>query len=244
MTESEVLCGGFPVVCLGEARDPSRWLRGYEQTYLERDVRELSQVGDLVAFRNLLRLASLRTGQMLNVSELGRDAKLNVTTARRYLDVMEASFVIMRLAPFLRNRASRLIKSPKMFVADSGLAAHLSGVTEIGPASDEPMRGALFETFVAHNLASILDARWPGARLYFWHVQGRHEVDFVIESGRDVLAIEVKAGSAWSGSDLRALRVFLEVTPRCRAAVLAHNGDAAVQLGDRLWALPLSLVLS
>lgn len=240
----EVLRGGMPPVCLGAAGDPGLWFRGYEQTYLERDVRALSQVADLIAFRRLLVLTALRTGQVLKVSELARDARLAAATAGRYLGVLEASCVVRRLAPYLANRASRLIKSPKLYLSDAGLAAHLAGVTALDPGMDEPLRGALLETYVAQNLAGILEARWPEARLSFWHVQGRHEVDFVIEAGRATLAMEVKAGSRWQERDLAGLRAFLAATPGCRAAILAHQGTAAARLGERLWALPLSLLLS
>ena len=239
----EVLTGGMPSVCLGQVKDSAAWFKAYEQTYLERDVRELAQVGDLVPFRNLLHLAALRTGQILNVSDLGRDAKMSVITAGRYLSVLEASFVVRRLPPYLRNRASRVIKSAKIYAADSGLAAHLCGVADIGAQSDEPLRGALYETFFAQNLASIIEARWPSAQLAYWNVQGRHEVDFVVEAGRDSLAIEVKAASRFDDRDLAGLRAFLGMTPRCRMAALAYNGASAVSLGDRLWAIPMRMLL-
>lgn len=241
--DADVLRGGMPAVCLGEVRQPRLWFQGYEQTYLERDVRELSRVADLVVFRRLLHLAVLRTGQVLKVSEVARDAKLNAVTAGRQLDLMEASFVLHRLPPHLGNRASRLIKSPKLYVGDSGLAAHLCGVDPDEHLEEDPLRGALWETYVAQNLAATLEARWPGARLGFWHVQGRYEVDFVIEAGRACLAIEVKAAGRWGDRDLTGLRAFLERTPRCRAAILAHNGASAVQLGPRLWAIPLATLL-
>lgn len=242
--DTEILRGGMPPVCLGLTTDAALWFRGYEQTYLERDVRELARVADLVSFRQLLRLAALRTGQILKVSELARDAKVNAATASRHLAVMEASFVFHRLEPYLGNRASRLIKSPKVYVSDAGIAAHLCGVTEAGFGDDEPLRGPLLETYVAHNLRSMLEARWPGARLSFWHVQGRHEVDFVIEAGRDCLAIEVKSSRRWTDRDLAGLRAFLGQTRRCRAGILAHSGDSAVQLGERLYAIPLATLLS
>lgn len=242
--DAEVLHGGLPPIALGQVKSPGVWLRGFEQTYLERDVRELAQVGDLVAFRTLLRLAALRTAQVLNTSELARDAKLNASTTRRWLDLLEGSFVTQRLPPFIRNRASRLIKSPKLHLSDSGLAAHLAGVDDIGPAADEPLRGALFETWVAQQLSAIVDARWPKARLAYWHVQGRHEVDFVIEVGRDTMAIEVKAATRWNERDLAGLRAFLAATPRCRAAILAYRGEEAVPLGERLWAIPLPQLLA
>lgn len=244
VTREEVLAGGLPPVSLRLVQRADLWFKGYEQTYLERDVRELSQITDLIQFRNLLRLAALRTGQVLTVSELARDAKLNATTASRYLSVLEASCVANRLAPYLANRASRLIKSPKLYIADSGLAAHLAGITRDDLGTDDPFWGALLETYAAQSLASILEAEWPGARLAYWHVQGRYEVDFVVEVGRDTLAIEVKATARWDDRDLASLRAFIGKTPRCRAAILAHGGTDAVKLGERLWAVPLSLLLS
>jgi len=102
------------------------------------------------------------------------------------------------------------------------------------------MWGALLETYVAQNLAAILDADWPEARLGYWHVQGRHEVDFVIESGRECMAIEVKASSRWDDRDLAGLRVFLDKTPRCRVAIIAYGGTEVVRLAERLWAVPLA----
>jgi hypothetical protein len=93
-------------------------------------------------------------------------------------------------------------------------------------------------------LSSIIEAHLPDARLYFWHVQGRHEVDVVLEWGGRILAMEIKAGTRWERRDLSGLRAFLKKTPECEAAVLAYNGTEAVELGGRIWALPLSLLLS
>ncbi len=224
----DILAGGFPPVSLGHLRQPALWFMGYEQTYLERDIRELSRIGDLVSFRNLLHLAALRTGQILNLSELGRDAKLNAVTTARYLSLLEASFVITRLPPYLTNRASRLIKSTKLYLSDSGLAAFLTGVDSDLFTRGDALSGALLETYVAQNLAGILSAEWPEARLSYWHVQGRHEVDFIIEVGRTTLAIEVKTTGRWDERDLAGLRAFLDKTPQCRAAILAYGGREAV----------------
>ena len=244
LDSQEVLSGGMPPVCLARLRNPGLWFKGYEQTYIDRDLRQLSQVADLLAFRHLMQLAALRSGHLLKISELARDAKLTVATASRYLGLLEASFVIRRIAPYLGNRSARLIKSPKIYVSDSGLACHFAGIDSLDAAANEPLRGAVFETYAAQNLASILEARWPKARLFFWNVQGRHEVDFVIESGRQTMAIEVKAASRWSQSDLSGLRAFLASTSNCRAGILAYNGTQPVRLEKRLWAIPLGLLLS
>jgi len=243
VSEQEVLTGGLPPACLGPADGVAEWFRGYVQTYVERDVRQLSQITDLVAFRMLAQLAALRTGQVLVISTLARDAKLNAATAGRYLNLLETSFLIRRLPPFLKNRSSRLVKSPKMHFTDSGLAAHMAGVTALEPGRDDLLRGALFETYIGQNLAALLEAHLPDAQLSYWHEQGRHEVDFVIETSRKVFAIEVKAATRWSESDLSGLRAFLDRTPACVAAVLAYNGKEAVKLGKRLWAIPMGQLL-
>lgn len=243
ITDQEVLTGGLPPACLGPPEAVGEWFRGYVQTYVERDVRQLSQITDLVAFRTLAQLAALRTAQVLVISTLARDAKLSAATAGRYLNLLEASFLIRRLPPFLKNRSSRLIKSPKMYVTDSGLAAHLAGVDNIEPGRDDLLRGALYETYVAQNLSALLEAHVPNAQLAYWHEQGRHEVDFVIEAGRRVFAIEVKAATRWDDSEIAGLRAFINKTPTCVAAVLAYNGRESVQLDDKLFVIPLGRLL-
>jgi len=244
LRDLEVLAGGMPSVCLAPNRDPSYWFLGYEQTYLDRDVRELSQVADLVSFRTVLHLAAIRSGQILNVSEVARDAKLTATTTSRYLNLLEVSFVLERIPPYLRNPSSRLIKSPKLFLTDSGLAAYLQGGKTLTGAAEAPMRGALYETYIAQNLAGICQAHVPEARRCFWSVQGRHEVDFVLEAGRQALAIEIKSASRWRPGDLSGLNAFLAIHPECRLGLLAYNGAQTVKLADRCWAVPLTRLLS
>jgi len=244
LNDAEILSGGMPTVSLGQVRHPSVWFKGYEQTYIERDLRALSQVANLISFRHLMHLVAFRTGQLLKTSELARDAKMNAVTTSRYLNLLETSFLVRRIEPFLSNRASRVIKSPKIYLADSGLACHLAGVTNLAPDANEPLRGAMFETYAAQNLAGILEARLPEARLMYWNVQGRHEVDFVIQPGKEVVAIEVKAATRWDRSDLSGLRAFLSATPACKAAILAYNGTEAVQIDPMIWVIPLSLILS
>ena len=240
----DILKGGMPSICLGDVEDQSFWFKGYEQTYLERDIREITQIGNMIAYRNLLHLACLRTGQILNLSQLVRDAKLTAETTSRYLSLLESSFVISKLSPYLRNKASRLIKSPKIYVSDSGLACFMAGIERLNGNNKEPLSGAIFETYVAQNLLALIGSRWKEARLYFWSVQGRHEVDFIVEVGRHCMALEVKSSARWEKRDLSGLEAFLAATPHCRAAVLCHNGTQAVQLGEKIWSLPLGLLLS
>lgn len=242
---SEVLRGGMPSVAVDHAT-PDLWFQGFEQTYLERDIRALSQVADLAQFQTFLRLASLRTGKLLNVSDLARDAALPASTATRYLGLLETSFSAMKLPPYLANPSKRLVKSPKLYLADSGLAAHLQGVPANAslPLSATQGYGALLETYVATHLVSMLQARLPQARLFFWNQQGRHEVDFILENGSRTLAVELKSGSRWRPEDLGPLKKFLAETPGCVAGLLACDIAAPLPLGPRLWAVPTGLLLS
>lgn len=175
---------------------------------------------------------------------LARDVKLPVATVARYLGLLETSYVTAPLTPYLRSRRSRLLKSPKIFVADSGLAGHLASVRDMGPDADEPMRGPLFETYVHQNLRALVEAHLPDAEVMYWSVHGLHEVDFVVARGRRSMAIEVKAGSGFGGSDVASLSAFLKATPGAFAGILAYNGTEAVRLGDRIFAIPLALLLS
>lgn len=243
LDEAEVLRGGFPELALNPDWEAALWFEGYEKTYLERDVSSLRRIDDLAGFRRLTRLAALRLGGVINLSGLARDAQLPPTTATRHLDLLEAMCLIHRLPPFLGNRSSRLIKSPKLYFADSGLAAHLAGVTELGRSSAEPLRGALLENFVLQNLMAALEPHLIGVRFYFWHEQSRQEVDFVIEHGRRVLAVEVKATGRLEDSDTKSLRDFVRRTPECVAGVLAYLGREVLPVGEKLLAVPLHSLL-
>jgi predicted AAA+ superfamily ATPase len=207
---------------------------------VERDVRQFSQITDLVAFRTLVSLAALRTAQVMNISQLGRDAQLTAATTTRFLQLLETSFLVRRLPSFRKNRGSRLLKAPKLLFTDSGLAAYLSQFR----TPDTALWGALLETWVAQNVSSILEAHLPQAELSYWHEQGRHEVDLVIESAGRVYALEIKLATRWSDSDLSGLRAFLDRTPQCEAAILAYNGRSVASLSPKLWAIPLGHLLA
>lgn len=160
--------------------------------------------------------------------------------------MLEASFIVRLLNSDLRNRATRLVKSPKIYETDSGLAASVAGVDEID--ADESLRGPLYETFVAQNLAAILRAHVPRAELAFWNVQGRHEVDFVVRGKKRGVAIEVKAATRFEDRDLRSLRAYLESSPTKGAAktigILAYQGEKTAQLDDALFAVPIATLLA
>lgn len=156
--------------------------------------------------------------------------------------MMETSFAIYRIQPYLRNPSSRLIKSPKIYFSDTGLAYFLTGIK--GPAMNGFFRGMMWESYVAQNLAGILSAGHPGIRVSYWSVQGRYEADFVLEVGNETVIIEVKCGSRWEDKDLLGLKAFLASSGNCQAAILAYNGSETVKLEDKIWVIPVSTMLS
>ncbi|MBI2061972.1 MAG: ATP-binding protein [Nitrospirae bacterium] len=240
---SEILRGGMPSVVLGDAAEPDVWFSGFEQTYLERDLRELRQLPDLLPFRRLLHLTALRTGSILNLTEVGRDARLNHVTTRRYLDLMVLSHIVHEIPPYARSRSARLIKSPKCYLSDSGLAAYLAGVdVETGPG-DTWLWGRLLETYVMQNVLAMASSMLPGARVYYWHVQGRYEVDTVIEWKGHTLALEIKGSSRWDNASVAGLMAFKDAHKNCGAAILAYNGREWAEIEKGVFAIPLARLL-
>jgi len=238
----DALKGGMPSVILGEVKKPELWFKGYVQTYLERDLRDLSHVGDLAGFRQLMKLAALRTGGIVSLSDLARDAKMNVMTLSRYFSLLETSFLIRRLPPYLGNSASRLVKTPKLYFSDSGLAAHLAGMDLSTP--HHPLKGAILENWVVQNLMALSESVFSKFEGSYWNIQGRYEVDFILEAEKKVLAVEVKLGSRPKPGDLKGLTAFLKAQKGPAVGILATTGRETLPLGKNLWAIPITLLLS
>lgn len=230
--------GGYPTPAL-ELQTPAErdiWFDGYVRTYLERDLQDLSNISALVDFRRLMRACALRLGQMLNQTELGRDVSLPQPTVHRWLNLLETSTLLVKLPAYAVNRTRRLIKTPKLYWADTGLALHLAGNPE--PA------GAHLENLVLHDLLAWREIRRPRVELGYWRTTTGEEVDFVIEDGQHLLPIEVKSTDRPRLSDCTAVRNFrTEYGERCRPALLLHDGDLLDWLAPGVLAVPWWCVL-
>ncbi len=225
--------GGFPTPALhmSSETDRSRWFEGYVQTYLERDLQSLSAISALPDFRRLMRIAALRVGQMINQTEVGRDAAIAQATAHRYLNLLEASYMIVRVPAFASNRTKRLIKTPKLYWSDVGLGLHLS-------AEPEPT-GAHLENIVLQDLLVWRESLPRRAEIMYWRTTNGEEVDFVVEAGKHLLPIEVKATTRPRLSDAANLRVFQnEYADRSRAALLLHAGEHIEWIAPDVLAAP------
>ncbi len=199
--------GGYPRI-FEQKLNPSEWLASYTGTYLERDVRGLLNVGDLEAFQTFLRLCAGRVGQLLNLSGLASDCGISQPTARRWLSVLEASFIVFRVPPFHANFGKRLIKTPKLYFYDSGLVVSLIGIEHPDQISSHPLRGAIFENWIASEVAKEHSHRGKRRRLFFYQERGRLEIDFILEQGSELVAVEAKAGRTPSSSYFGAFPTF------------------------------------
>ena len=236
--EDAVVRGGypFPALQLGAQSDREAWFEGYLQTYLERDLRQLAAVDNLIAFRRLSGVVANRLGNLMNQADLARDAGLPPTTARRYLDLLEASYQLLRVEPYSVNRTKRLVKSPRMYWCDPGLALHLAG--------GGPPAGAHLENLVACDLFAWRETRTRRPNILFWRTSKGAEVDFVIETPRRLIPIEVKASRTAKVSHARHLGAFMdEYGTQAPAGVLIHGGRDAYWLSERVLAVPWDAML-
>ena len=230
--------GGFPVPAVHQETDLQRriWFDGYVQTYLERDLQGLSSIAALPDFRRLVRAACLQLGQVVNQTRLGRDVSLPQATVHRYLNLLETSYLLVRLPAYAPNRGKRVSKLPKLYWSDTGLALYLAQQEEPG--------GAHLENIVLHDLLCWRDARLSPADLMYWRTASGVEVDFVIETAGRLLPIEVKMTARPRLRDTVNLRAFrAEYGAAARSGLLLHSGAALEWLAPDVLAAPWWRVL-
>ncbi len=230
--EEALFTGGFPRI-FDRGIPPAPWLGAYVSTYLERDVRQVLRVGDLVTFQRFVELCAGRTGQLLNMSSLAADCGISQPTVRAWLSVLEASYLVFRLPPFRANLRKRLTKAPKLVFADAGLACWLLGFREPEQLRSHPLRGALFETWVVSEVRKLLAHRGSDRnppRLSFYRDRSGVEADLVIERPDRITLAECKSAatpsSALFAGVRRVARHFAPLRRRVDVAV-AYGGDTA-----------------
>lgn len=237
-----VLRGGFaPALGIPSAEGRAIWFSSYVQTYLERDLSELSSVASLPDFQRLMRIAAQRTGRLLNQAEIARDAGLAHATCHRYLNLLETGCQLERVRPYTSNPTKALVKSPKLFWNDSGLAAWLAGIHDRSGLLQRVDLGFWLEQAIAQTILAWQRIDPVRRRVSYWRTRSGYEVDFVLEQDQDCLGVEIKSGSRTGLNDIRGLRRFVEAG-RARGipvrGVALYGGSEARSLGDHLTALP------
>ncbi|HET6427882.1 MAG TPA: ATP-binding protein [Phycisphaerae bacterium] len=237
-----ILRGGYPEACRRPSWQRRRaWFNSYITTLLQRDVRDLANIEGLTAMPRLLGLLASRIGSLVNQAELARSLGMPQTTLKRYLALLEATFLVQLLPPWSSNLGKRLVKSPKLYLSDTGLAASLLGKDSDEGLKDLQLLGPLVENFVVMELRKQITWSCTQPAMFHFRTLAGHEVDVVLESAAGKIAgIEVKAGASVRASDFRGLRLLAEQTGnRFAGGVVFYTGSAIVPFGPSLHAMPL-----
>lgn len=229
--EEIILKGGYPKI-YKENLPISNAYSSYFQTYVERDVRQILQVKDLIQFERFIKLTASRIGQLINYSSLASDVGVSSVTIKEWIAVLEATYILIRLEPYFENFGKRVIKSPKLYFTDTGLACYLLGIDTIDQLTKDSLYGNLFENWV---VVELMKARYNQAldpRLYFYRDVSGREVDLILQQGSRLIPIEIKSSKTFSPSFLEGLTYFHEQTPqKAEGGALVYAGKQTQKMG-------------
>ena len=231
--DETMLAGGYPRI-FDQHLKPSDWLASYVATYLERDVRTISNIGDLTAFQRFVELCAGRTGQLLNLSALAADSGVTQPTARAWLSVLETSFISFRLPAFHGNIRKRLLKLPKLHFYDTGLVCWLLGIRDVTQLRSHPLRGSIFETWVVSEIIKHRANQGERGGVFFYRDRHAAEADVVVDHGNRYTLVEAKAGQTPTSDMLRSARriTALLAPEKPTEPVVVYGGDARQKRAD------------
>jgi predicted AAA+ superfamily ATPase len=225
--------GGMPALLPLSAEDRWQWLKDYEYTYLERDLGDLARLDDLLPFRTFQKLSALRSGQLLNYSEIARDAGVSTDTARRYLEYLRLSYQTILVQPYYKNITSTLVKTPKIYWLDVGLLRHLTGIHGETP-------GSVYETMVVGEIIKWIKTMRRNVEVYFYRTRSGLEVDLLLVTQNGIIGVEVKGRNSVVATDWRALREIAErLGGDWMGGLVVYRGRQIKKIGEpSIWAVP------
>ncbi len=230
---SSVLFKGFYPRIHNKSLDPVDWLGNYFQTYIERDVRDVLKVGDLETFSRFVRLCAGRNGQLLNLSSLANDCGITHTTSKRWISILEASFIVLLLRPHFKNFSKRLIKSPKLYFLDTGLLSYLLRIRSKEDLRIHALYGSIFESYIISELLKNFMNRGEEHAIYFWRDSTGNEIDVLIDEGDRLVPMEIKAGQTVNQDFFKGIRFWKKLaTDIEQRAALVYGGDKSYIRSD------------
>lgn len=231
-----IFTGGYPRI-RDAGLDPTSFHRDYVGTYLERDLRQLSAVRNIAQFQTFMRLCAANIGQVLNLNRLASDCGISQTTATEWLNLMEAGYILYRLQPYFTSTRKRLVRRPKLYFHDTGVACFLLGLTAAEHVENHPLRGALFENHVINEVLKHDLNRNRAAQLYFFRDSNGNEVDLLYGRGPNLVPIEIKSGQTISSDWFKGIDHFARHFPAIGGAVI-YAGEASQHRSDGRAVLP------
>lgn len=236
-----ILSGFYPRIH-DQHLNPTQALGDYLATYVERDVRQLAAIKDLSLFEKFVKLCAGRVGQILNLQSLANDVGISHTTARSWISILEAGFIVFLLPPWFRNISKRLIKSPKLYFCDVGLASYLLGLENERHVSRDPLRGHLFENIAVIEAIKYRFNRGLRSNLSFYRDSGGNEVDLIMEMGPDIFPVEIKAAETVTPSSFKGLKKFAGLMPELPWGSGLLYGGVDVQIRSDVMIYPLTKI--
>lgn len=240
MSNQLIFKGGYPEIYQKDI-DPKKYYDNYIRTYVERDVRLLKNITDLYTFERFLRLCAGRTGQLLNMSSLAADVGVDVKTIGSWLGVLEASFIAFRLYPYHENYNKRIVKMPKLYFYDTGLASALMGIEDVSQLTIHPLRGGLFENLVVVDFLKRLYNNGKQNNLYFWRDNIGNEVDLLIKKGANRYPVEIKSAQTISDEFFKGIRYWNKLT-NTEGGYLVYAGDMLQKRSGEVNIVPVHLL--
>ncbi len=220
-----MLKGGYPRI-YKDLLDPTKAYRNYVQTYVERDLRQLIQVKDLLQFERFVQILAGRIGQILNMEEIGGEIGLSSHTVKHWISILEASFIVFRLQPYFENFGKRIIKSPKLYFNDVGLAAYLLGIQNEIQMNRDPLRGNLFENAVLLELKKHHFNQGLDSPLFYYRDMQKNEIDIIYKKANELIPIEIKSSKTYHQDFIKKLGYFHSLAPeRVKKSFLIYAGD-------------------
>ncbi len=228
--DEALLKGGYPRIHKDHL-DPTKAYRNYFQTYVERDLRQLINVKDLTQFENFIRICAGRVGQIIKLEEIGGEIGISSHTVKHWLSILEASFIIFRLQPYFENFGKRMIKSPKLFFFDVGLATYLLGIENLSQVARDPLRGHLVENLVLVELLKQRLNHGLDPQMYYYRDVQKNEIDILFKEGNLLIPIEIKSSKTYTSDFLKKLHFFQKIAgKRAPKSFLIYAGDYEGQI--------------
>lgn len=228
--------GGYPAIYDNNIA-PNKWLPNYVSTYVERDVRQIKNISDLATFEKVIKLCAGRIGQLLNMSSLAIEAGVDSKTISSWLSILQSSFIVYLLQPHHQTFHKRLVKMPKLYFYDTGLACSLLGITQVDQIPLHPLKGSLFENFAINELVKERFNNNEPRNLYFWRDNTGNEIDIVIDKGTSLYPIEIKSGKTVTPDYFKNFDFWNKITGTTEGIVI-YGGDQIQKRSNGITVLP------
>jgi uncharacterized protein len=225
LTISEAIFKGFYPRLYANLIDPLDFYPNYINTYVEKDVRQIKNVTDLSQFQKFMRLCAGRVGQVFNVASLARDCGITAITANQWLSILEMSFIIFRLQPHHQNYNKRLVKAPKLYFYDTGIAANLLGINDQANVEAHFAKGCLFENMIISDLIKQVLNQGRQPHFYYWRDKVGHEIDLIIEDGDNVIPIEIKSGKTINSDFFKNINYWKNISHKEKAFIIYGGNE-------------------